>query len=94
MWLPDGSSTPLKYSRDSAHVEGTPRVRFTATANEHVDRERAWWLANRDYQDLFATELENALRVLAVLPGAGTRYPQAETAELRRLYLRKLNCHL
>ena len=24
-------------------------VRFTATAQEHVRREKAWWLANRDH---------------------------------------------
>ena len=28
------------------------RVRFTATASGHVDRERAWWQANRDYQEI------------------------------------------
>ena len=47
------------------------RVRFTETASDQVDRERIWWLANRDSQELFATELENALRIAAVLPGAG-----------------------
>ena len=70
------------------------RVRFTATARRHVDRERTWWLENRDYQALFATELEAALRILALLPGAGTSYPQADVAGLRRLYLEKLACHL
>ena len=70
------------------------RVRFTATASDHVAHERLWWLANRDYQELFATELENALEVVAALPGAGTPYPQAEVEGLRRLYLRKLACHL
>lgn len=45
------------------------RVRFTETASNQVDHERIWWLANRDYQELFATELENALQIVAVLPG-------------------------
>ena len=53
------------------------RVRFTATAQGHVDRERTWWLGNRDYRDLFATELEAATQLLAVLPGAGTPYTGA-----------------
>lgn len=70
------------------------RVRFTATARRHVDRERTWWLENRDDQDLFATELEAATQVLAVLPGAGTPYTQAHVQGLRRLYVRKLTCHL
>ena len=70
------------------------RVRFTATARRHVDRERTWWLENRDYQALFATELEAALRILALLPGAGASYPQADVAGLRRLYLEKLASHL
>lgn len=70
------------------------RVRFTATARRHVDRERTWWLENRDHQALFATELEAALGILALLPGAGTSYPQANVVGLRRLYLEKLASHL
>ena len=69
-------------------------VRFTATASQHVDRERKWWLENRDYQELFATELESAAKILALLPGAGTPYTQTDVADLRRLYVRKLACHL
>jgi len=70
------------------------RVRFTETASQHVERERTWWLENRDHQDVFATELENAVRILALLPGAGTLYPKTDVAELRRLYLRKVACHV
>lgn len=40
------------------------------------------------------TEVESAVRILALLPGAGTRYTHADTPDLRRLYLRKLDCHL
>lgn len=70
------------------------RVRFTATASQHIALERAWWVANRDHQDLFATEIEGAIRIVAVLPGAGTPYTKSSTPELRRLYLRKIACHL
>lgn len=70
------------------------RVQFTKTAAQHVQDEREWWLANRDYQDLFATELESALRIVAVLPGSGTHYPRSSTPGLRRFYLQKLSCHL
>ncbi len=73
----------------------TPRlVRFTSTAQEHVRREKDWWLENRTHTDIFATELEQALKVLTVLPGAGTPYPYSEVAGLRRIYLRKTACHI
>jgi plasmid stabilization system protein ParE len=70
------------------------RVRFTATAQRHVTREKTWWLENRLRSEVFATEFEEALRVLSLLPGAGTPYTAAGVPGLRRLYLRKLTCHL
>ena len=70
------------------------RVRFTATAQRHVNREKAWWLENRAHRDLFAADIENALRILAFLPGIGTPYEQTGVVGLRRLYLRKIDCHL
>lgn len=70
------------------------RVRFTETAASHINRERAWWLENRDHENLFATALENAVQILALLPGAGTPYPHTAVTDLRRLYVRKLACHL
>jgi hypothetical protein len=69
-------------------------VRFTATAQRHVEREKARWLENRAHTELFATDLETALRILAFLPGVGTPYKQTDVAGLRRLYLRKIDCHL
>ena len=70
------------------------RVRFTATAQEHVRRETAWWIENRTHIDIFATELEQAVTILAILPGAGTPYAHAGVSGLRRLYLRKITCHI
>jgi plasmid stabilization system protein ParE len=70
------------------------RVRFTATAQHHVDREHAWWLQNRDHRELFATELEAAIQMIAVLPGAGTPYVDAGVTGLHRVYLRRISCHL
>jgi plasmid stabilization system protein ParE len=70
------------------------RVRFTATARRHIEREHTWWLENRDYRERFATELEQAIDLVAVLPGAGTPYTQANLPGLRRLYVRLLGCHL
>ena len=43
---------------------------------------------------MLASEIEDALRILSLLPGAGTTYPEAGIDGLRRLYLRKLDCHL
>lgn len=70
------------------------RVRFTNTAASHVERERTWWIENRDHRDLFVAELESAVDILTLLPGAGTPYTQTDVSGLRRLYLRKLACHL
>jgi hypothetical protein len=70
------------------------RVRFTATARAHVRRERAWWLQHRDHPEIFAAQLEQAVKILAVLPGAGNPYPGAGVPGLRRLYLEKLTHHL
>jgi plasmid stabilization system protein ParE len=69
------------------------RVRFTKTAQRHVDREHAWWLENRDNPETFVSELEDAFRVLALLPGIGTAYTNAGVIGLRRLYVRKLTSH-
>ena len=70
------------------------RVRFTAIAQEHVRREKAWWLANRDHSDVFTEELEQALQIIAVLPGAGTLYAQSPVPGVRRVYLRTVAVHL
>ena len=70
------------------------RVRFTETARDHVSLERTWWLKNRDHQALFAIEVDRAIQLLALLPGAGTPYVTANTEGLRRLFVRKLNCHV
>ena len=69
------------------------RVRFTATAQEHFRREKAW-LANRDHPDVFTEELEQALQIIAVLPGAGTLYAQSPVPGVRRVYLRRVAVHL
>ena len=70
------------------------RIRFTATAQEHVRRENAWWLANRDKTGVFAEELEQALKIVAALPGAGTLYAQSPVTGVRRIYLRRVVAHL
>jgi hypothetical protein len=53
------------------------QIQFTAPAQEHVRREKAWWLTDRDHPGVFTEELEQALQIIAVLPGAGTLYAQS-----------------
>ena len=69
-------------------------VSFTLTAQRHVAQEKAWWLENRDYPEVFVEELEQALKVVAVLPGAGAPYTQSSVPGVRRIYLRKVAAHL
>lgn len=59
-----------------------------------MKHEKSWWLRNRIEHALFAAEIEEAVRILSRLPGAGTRYQETGVTGLRRLYLRKLTCHL
>lgn len=73
----------------------TPRrVRLTATARDHLDLERRWWLNNRDHQELFAHEIERMLEILSTVPAAGHLYTRSPMPGVRRLFLRKLNCHV
>jgi plasmid stabilization system protein ParE len=70
------------------------RIRFTATARRHARRERDWWLENRDHASVFADELEQVLKVVALLPGAGAPYKPAGVPGLRRMYIPKVACHI
>jgi len=70
------------------------RVRFTATAQRHVRREKQWWLENRDPIEVFAEELEQALQIVSKLPAAGSLYASSPVPGVRRLYLRRVAVHL
>jgi plasmid stabilization system protein ParE len=70
------------------------RVHFTQTGQEHVRHHQAWWLRNRDHTEVFSEEFEQALKVIAVLPGAGTLYRQSPVPGVRRVYLRRIDAHL
>lgn len=69
-------------------------VSFTLTARKHVTQEKTWWIENRNYPDVFAEELEQALKIVAVLPGAGTVYSASPVPGVRRVYLRRVGLHL
>jgi hypothetical protein len=68
-------------------------VRFTLTAQRHVAQERAWWLTNRDYPEVLVEELGQALRVVAVLPGAGTPYAKSPIPGVRRVLAQQIDFH-
>ena len=51
-------------------------------------------MANRDHADVFAEELEQAIKIVAMLPGAGTPYGQSPVPSVRRVYLRRVAAHL
>ena len=70
------------------------RVRFTATAQEHVQQQKAWWVANREHTEVFSEELEQAIKIIAALPDAGTVYAQSPVPSVRRVYLRRIDAHL
>jgi hypothetical protein len=39
-----------------------------------VHQQKEWWLENRDHSEVFVVELEQTLRVVALLPRASTPY--------------------
>ena len=69
-------------------------VSFTVTAQQHVAQEKAWWLENRDHMEVFVEELEQGLRIVSMLPGAGTVYAGSPVPGVRRVYLRRVALHL
>jgi len=66
----------------------------TRTSKRRVAQEEAWWLENRDHSEVFAEELEQAVKIIALLPGAGTRYTASPMPGVRRVYLRRVALHL
>lgn len=46
------------------------------------------------HPDVFTEELEQALQIIAVLPGEGTLYTQSPVPGVRRVYLRRVSTHL
>ena len=68
------------------------RLLFTATARRHVLQEREWWSSNREHVEIFASDLDRALNMIATLPGVGSSYPRAPGT--RRLFLERIGVHV
>lgn len=73
----------------------TPRkVRFTATAREHVRVLRQWWQENTTRPEILHQDMSEAIQMLSVLPGIGSPYPESPLRGVRRLYLERLMSHI
>jgi len=68
------------------------KLRFTATAREHVRLLKQWWKKNSVRPEILDHDLNEALKMLSVVPGIGQPYPSAPG--VRRLYLERLMSHL
>lgn len=55
---------------------------------------QGWWKKNTPRPELVVEEIEQALRLIAALPGAGAPYELGPVRGVRRLHLKKLSAHL
>ena len=69
-------------------------VRFTATAREHVRLFKRWWRENSERPEILHHDLDEAIKMVSLLPGIGSLYPAAPIPGVRRLYLERLTSHL
>ncbi len=70
------------------------RVILLAEARRRLDEEAAWWREHRDAKDLFLDEVARGLELLSTAPDVGQRYRESRGKTIRRLYLRRIQCHL
>jgi plasmid stabilization system protein ParE len=70
------------------------KVRFTATAREHVRLLKQWWKENATRPEILEQDLNEALKMVSLVPGIGQPYPSAPVPGVRRLYLERLMSHL
>ena len=70
------------------------KVRFTATAREHVRLLKEWWQENAVRPEILYQDLDEAIGMLSALPGIGSPYPASPIPGVRRFYLERLMSHL
>jgi plasmid stabilization system protein ParE len=70
------------------------KLRFTATAREHVRLTKQWWKENSVRPEILEQDLSEALKMLSIVPGIGKPYPSGPFPGVRRLYLERLMSHL
>jgi plasmid stabilization system protein ParE len=70
-------------------------IRFLGRSAKQVEAIDAWWRDNRPQApDLFASELEHALGLLARAPGMGVPYAPRAADGVRRLVLSSTRYHV
>jgi hypothetical protein len=87
------SSMPTRSWPSSAPGDSTARS-IHEHARGHLREAKKWWRENRADQDTLAEDVEDALFVIARLPGAGAPYAGAASSDVRRIYLRRVSSHL
>jgi hypothetical protein len=70
------------------------KVRFTATAREHVKLLKQWWQENSGRPEILHHDLDEAIKLLSVVPAIGSLYPASPINGTRRFYLERLMSHL
>jgi plasmid stabilization system protein ParE len=70
------------------------KVRFTATARKHVRLLKQWWQENSARPEIIHHDLDEAIKLLAVVPAIGSLYPTSPFNGTRRFYLERLMSHL
>lgn len=70
------------------------RVRFTASAAEHLRLLHEWWQENSPRPEILHDDLEEAATLLSAFPTIGSPYRSSPIPGVRRFYLERLTCHL
>lgn len=70
------------------------KIRFTATAREHLRLLKRWWRENSARPEILDHDLGEAIRTLSVLPGIGSPYRTTSIPGVRRLFVERLTSHL
>ena len=70
-------------------------VRIVSSAARAIAEAATWWAANRPKSpDAFVSDLENALKLLALHPGLGARATNAKLYDVRRVHLARVHYYL
>ena len=70
-------------------------VRIVSSAARAIAQAAAWWAVNRPKSpDAFASDLENALKLVALHPEIGARATNAKLPDVRRVHLARVHYHL
>jgi len=67
-------------------------VRIVSSAARAIEEAAKWWGRNRPKSpDAFVSDLENALKLIALHPGIGARATNAALEDVRRVHLARVH---